>query len=501
MGRKSDSTLPSPTTESPKFPGYTRWLKNVSPEMSWDWSWLVFVRDVLASVTRGDVRKIGISVPPQHGKTEITFRYPLWRMLREPGLRTGLGSYNQKYVNRNSRKARKIARRLGLGFGETDTVDEWELANGSSMVARGAGAGIAGLPLDLFVIDDPFKNRAEADSEAVQQNVYEWYMDDVTPRIQEEGALVIVSTRWGPNDLIGRIQQSPEADNWTWIRLPAVAETQEERDRVAMRTNQPTGLPDPLGRAPGEPLCPERFSLRRLEEKRLTEGVGFESLYQQNPVPRGGLLFSRDWFEVVPMVPSADSVRRVRYWDLAESRKDRSCYTSGVLMASVGSGDARRFYVEDVVRGRWHPKDRNVVMHQTALADRQLAGFVGTWFENPSHDAGNESARDIIAACAGCAVRPDNVSGSGSKELRAEPLAGAAKGRIVYLVAGPWNSAYLTELESFPSGAYKDQVDSSAGAFNKLAVTGGTPEVYRQPERGPRDMPWAAQRGIWGIGR
>lgn len=435
--------------------------------------------------------------------TSQFFRYLLWRMLKAPGTRAGFGAYNQKYANRVSRQARKIARRLGLEFGEADAVDEWELANGSSFVARGTGAGVAGFPFDIFCIDDAFKNRAEADSETTQENAYEWYMDDVTPRIQEDGALVLINVRWGPNDLIGRIQQSPEAHLWTWVRLPAVAETQEERDAVARRTFQPLGQPDPLGRRPGEPLCPERFSLKKLEEKRLTEGEqGFGSIYQGNPVPRGGTMFDRNWYELVPFVPATGHVRRFRYWDLADSRKDRACFTSGVLMASVGFGEARRFYVENVVRGRWHPAERNATIAQTARSDAELPGFERAFFEQPTHDPELSATRAIMAACAGLPVYPHNVSGSGSKELRAEPFAAASKARLVFLVAGPWNSVYLTELEAFPSGTYKDQVDSTTGCYNKLAaVEDSTPEVFQQPTQGPQDWSWAKDRGIWGIGQ
>ena len=158
-------------------------------------------------------------------------------------------------------------------------MDEWALANGSTFIARGAGAGIAGEPLDLLVIDDPFKNRQEADSPTIQERVYEWYMDDVTPRIQERGAVILIHTRWNAGDLIGRIQESEEAPEWRFVVLKALA-----------------GDDDPLGRAPGEALCPARFTREKLEEKQRVEGVGFESLYQQDPIPRGGQFFQRAWF-------------------------------------------------------------------------------------------------------------------------------------------------------------------------------------------------------------
>jgi hypothetical protein len=106
-------------------------------------------------------------------------------MLRTPGLRVGIGTYNQRYANKVSRWTQRIVQQQGYGYEEA--VEDWNLANGSSYIARGAGVGLAGEPVDLFLCDDPFKNREEADSPVVQENVWEWWMDDVTPRIQQTG--------------------------------------------------------------------------------------------------------------------------------------------------------------------------------------------------------------------------------------------------------------------------------------------------------------------------
>lgn len=372
-------------------------------------------------------------------------------MLREPGLRCGIGAHTQRYADKISRWVRKLAIHAGGVIADVNRVDQWELENGSSFIARGVGASIAGEPLDLFMMDDVFGSREDADSPTKQETVYEWYMDDVSPRLQKAAAIVGVNTRWGPGDLFGRILESEEGPEWTYVKLPAIAEED-----------------DPLGRAKGTALCEDRFPLAKLEQKRRIEGVGFESLYQQNPIVRGGSYFRREWFAIVDATPSRSVPRRVRYWDLAMSRKDSACYTSGVLMAKVDDV----VYVEDVIRGRWSPAERNEVMLATAKMDSKIPGFEKTYFESPVFDTGKESKRAILAKLAGYSVRADEVSGS--KEIRAEPMADAAMGGFVKIVAGSWNAAYLTELEGFPKVNYKDQVDSSSGAYNML--TRGTVE-------------------------
>jgi predicted phage terminase large subunit-like protein len=439
------------TASSESLPGYTQWLPKVLPEFRHDWDHLKYVRKQLADVTRSTVDRLAIAWPPQHGKTRnVTVPYPLWRMLKEPGLRAGVGAHTQRYADKISRWVKKLAMRSGCGFGDVSRVDEWELANGSTFISRGAGASIAGEPLDLFLIDDPFGSREDADSPTIQESIYEWYMDDVTPRIQKGGAVIVIHARWGPGDLIGRILDSEEGHEWRYVKLPAIAEEN-----------------DPIGRQPGQALCEDRFPLGKLEQKRRIEGVGFESLYQQNPIPRGGQFFQRVWFgSPVDAVPESAKIKRIRYWDLAASRKDSACFTAGVLLAKTGDKGQERFYVEDVVRGRWVPGERNDVMLQTAQSDKARPGFQRTYFEAPVFDTGKESTKAILARMSGHPVRADNVSGS--KELRAEPLSDAARGGLVKLVTGSWNGAFLTELEGFPKGSYKDQVDSAGGAYNVI---------------------------------
>jgi len=395
--------------------------------------------------------------PPQHGKTsQVTHRYPVWSMIRQAGLRALIAAHTQDYANKLSRECKRVAANAGVKLAGVEREKEWELANGSSLYAVGIGGPLTGRSVDLAVIDDPVKSREEADSEAFRERVWEWYLDDFTTRLQENACVAICMTPWHQDDLAGRILASPEASKWTVLKLPAIAEE---------------GEIDPLGRLPGEPLCPERFTLQTLQERQAANPEGFTSLYQLNPVPRGGLFFERQWFEIVYFVPDDDpDIRRVRAWDLAATKGQTSCFTAGVLLAF--SPLHGKVYVEDVVRGRWAPAERNSVIRQTAEMDANRVNFQCTYFEEQPGGSGVETTDYLISKMIGLPVRADRVTGD--KVTRAIPFSDFARGNGVRVLKGDWNAAYLGELASFPRGMFKDQVDSTSAAFARVYKSRGT---------------------------
>jgi len=138
--------------------------------------------------------------------------------------------------------------------------------------------------------------------------------------------------------------------------------------------------------------------------------------------------------------------------------------TAGVLMLRMRDGT---YVVADVRRGRWSALDRERIIKQTAVTDHELYPMTKIYVEQEGGSGGKESAEASIRMLAGYSAQADRVSGA--KEVRAEPFAAQWQAGNVRLVAAPWNRDYLDEHEHFPGGKYKDQVDASAGAFNKIA--------------------------------
>lgn len=218
------------------------------------------------------------------------------------------------------------------------------------------------------------------------------------------------------------------------------------------------------------PFLPESFE--RTVRQQYTAAFAAQELGGQF-IDGGGTLFRREWFRLVDASPV--QAARVRYWDKAGTEGGGD-YTAGVLVARTPDG---RYWVEDVVRGRWSAGERNAVILATARADAarfRVCGGVAVWVEQEGGSGGKESAQISVRELAGYNVRTETVTGE--KAARAMPLAAQCEAGNVAVVAGAWASEFIEELTAFPDGPHDDQVDGASGAFNKLALGGGS---FRTP--------------------
>lgn len=203
--------------------------------------------------------------------------------------------------------------------------------------------------------------------------------------------------------------------------------------------------------------------------------------------PARGLLFKRHWFEIVDEGP--EKAQRCRYWDLAAT-EDGGAFTAGVLMALADDG----IYIEDVVRGQWSPGQVETVVQQTAEIDGH---DVMVALPQDPGQAGVAQVATYQQLLQGYNVQflrevGDKVDRAKLISAQAEPRGGNKFGRVK-LVRGPWNLAYLKELEAFPDEKIKDQVDATSGAFNKLTGKPHAPYTGMKRIRSPR-----ADTGLYG---
>jgi predicted phage terminase large subunit-like protein len=384
--------------------------------------------------------------PPRHGKTELGLRYHVHRFERDPTHRSIVASYGQKLADKISRKARKLCRARGIALSkERVAADDWETEAGGGLRAVGVGGAVTGMGAHFIDIDDPVKNRQEANSLAVRDATWDWYRDDIYTRMEPGAAIFLRMTRWHEDDLAGRILASEDGPNWTVVKLPALAEDD-----------------DPLGRTPGQALCPERFPEAKLAEYQMILGRSFHALYQQRPTAAEGGQFKREWFNKIEDSPPPRETVSVRWrnWDCA-STQGGGDYTAGVRFCKTRDG---RFWVEHVQRGQWSAHNRDQKILATANSDPRGTRFHREQEPGSSgRDAGEAFARLLAGYIATFTVS------TGSKEDRAEAYAAQLEAGNVSLVRGAWIPAFISEHCDFPNGTHDDQVDAASGGFHKCA--------------------------------
>lgn len=417
---------------------------------------------VLQRVADGELTRVIFLAPPRTGKSEpISRLFPAYWLYRHPEQWVGLTSYTAELATTLSRNARSnyLALQGRQLADDSAAARHWETGQGGGMWAAGFGGSMLGKGMNLGIVDDPIKNAAEAASDIVAKTNSDFWTSTFLTRVEPGGAVVVVLQRWpGAADFVAQLfelENGEEPERWHVVCLEGEKETEplEVPESCTLE-------PDP--RAPGEPLCPERLSVRRMRQMREQSPYFFAAQVQQRPRPRAGVMFPRDMAKIVDAVPI--DVRRVRYWDKAGT-EGGGAFTAGVRMAIDGD---QLIYVEDVERCQHEALARRRLMRVTA----ELDGYaVEQLIEQEPGSSGKDSAADDIRNLAGYTVSAKPASGD--KVLRADPFASQWQAGNVRLVRGPWNKAYLDEVEGFPHAKLKDQTDASSGAYNELAGSGG----------------------------
>lgn len=455
----------------------------------------------------GGMYLAGRELIPTHNSELISRFTPPWYICMWPTKRVILASYEHHFATSWGRKSRTIVANWGPSLfdvhlrKDSKRVDEWYVQPGDAhpgveyggMITAGVGGPITGRGGDLIIIDDYFKNAAEALSKVKRESIWDWYVTTAHTRLEPGGSIICLATRWHHAGLIGRILETAEetGEHWEVIKFPALAEDN-----------------DPLGREKGEALWPERYDADALERIRAMEGRWFEALYQQNPTPEEGGVFKQAWFkyyvnisphEVKPEDGASvnrNLLTRFITVDLATTTKTSSDYT--VVQVWGADRDTRRLYLLDQVRERMEGPD--IIPTITRLHNKHQTRCI--WIESVAF-------QQIIVQQArreGLPVRellPDR-----DKESRAYAATPYFEGGQVYF---PRTAHYTTTLEnellSFPASNHDDQVDALA-----YAVAYAAPKSFKSPNpplpsdpnqqftdrpRLPTGIELRRPRGIW----
>lgn len=403
----------------------------------------------LEAVERGEITRLMITMPPRHGKSMLASEFfPAWYLGRNPDHYVVTATYAQELADDFGRKVKnqiedpafqlifpgvgladdsKSAKRFHIE-GQTGGY-EHSLSQRGAFYAVGVGGPLTGRGAHLLLIDDPVKNREEAESEIIRKKTKDWYTSTAYTRLMPGGRIIIIQTRWHEDDLSGWLLSEHQHEGWSVLNLPAIDEA-------------------------GEALWPDQYNVETLERIRLAIGPrDWSALYQQRPSPESGDYFRREWIHSAEKLPPPETLKVYGGSDYAVT-DDGGDYTCHVV---VGIDPDERVWLLDLWRKQasseeWVETFCDLVAKWKPIGwaeeTGQIKSGVGPWL-----------TKRIIQRRA--YVARETFPTRGDKAIRAQSFRGLIATNGLYIVNdAPFKTDLISEMMSFPVGVNDDQVDA-----------------------------------------
>lgn len=411
----------------------------------------------LQEVDKGNMLRLIITMPPRAGKSQLASKLFIpWLLGRDPYRHVIFATYNETFAEDTGRATRDCLKTnlykqvfpgCGLRAGSA-AADRVQTNEGGIAAFVGVGGSITGRGADFLLIDDPIKDREQADSQSERRKQWDWFTQVAMTRLMTAGSrVVIIMTRWHEDDLIGRLTDptnpcynKEEAKSWKILALPALAEDN-----------------DPLGRARGESLWPERFPVEFLHNARRLNPRGFSALYQGRPTPDDGEFFKKDYLKTYKSNELPKNLRIYVASDHAVSTKQDRDPT---VLLPVGVDEDGVIWVLPDVWWRRQTTD-NVVDAMLEMMKRHKPIF--WWAENGhiSKAIGPFLRKRMVESSIYCSII--EMTPVKDKMTRAQSIqAMSSLGRVRFPEFAQWWPQAEQELLKFPAGRHDDFVDALA---------------------------------------
>jgi predicted phage terminase large subunit-like protein len=405
-----------------------------------------YIGGFLEQVSKGEISRLIINMPPRHGKSEmVTRRFPAWYLGKHPGRFVISASYNADFATDFGREVRQIVSspEYQMLFPGTElrtdsrAADRWNTNGGGAYFAAGVGSGITGRGMHLGIIDDPIKDQEEANSITHLDKVWRWYKTAFKTRMMPGAAIILCMTRWAKSDLVGRVLDD-EGDKWTVINLPALAEED-----------------DVLGRSAGEALWPEWYGIEALQDMFGTlDPREWAALYMGKPIAEGGNLFKGYWWKGYTELPEYETI--VQYWDTAYEVSEGRSYSVCTTWAVCQDG----YYLLHLFRERLEYPELKLKVEQLANKFQPSVILV------EKRASGMSLIQDLQRTTRYSVEAINVVKDKVSRAMGVTAV--CASGRVLIPELAPWADTWKAEMEEFPGGKYDDIVDSTVGAITYM---------------------------------
>lgn len=433
-------------------------------------------------IDKGGKRLI-ITMPPRHGKSmTITETFPSYYLGRFPDNRVIEVSYGDSLAQRFGQKNREKIVEFGKEiFGieisrSNSSKTDWGVQGHiGGMLSLGIGGGATGHGADLLIIDDPIKNREQANSQVYRDKIWDEWADTFYSRLHSGASVIVILTRWHEDDLVGRLlshEYDGDPGEWEVISLPAIAEDES----------------DLLKRKIGEALCPKIKTIEELIDIKTTVGsMSFASLYQQRPSPAEGNIFNRSWWRFYnhnDLPQKFDEI--IQSWDCTFKKLDDNDYVCGQVWGRAGANK----YLLDQIRER-------MGIIGTMNAIRNMSKKWWTCNSILIEDKANGPAVIELLKNEIPGIIP--VEPAGGKIVRAQAASPEVEAGNIYLpnmAQALWIDDFIEECTAFPNGANDDQVDAMTQAINRFrsAKTGSWEDANKFNKSSGFDIGFGSQR-------
>ncbi len=427
--------------------------------------------DAFERVANGDLKRLIINMPPRHTKSEFaSYLLPAWFLGKYPDkkiiqtahtaeLAVGFGRKVRNLVNSPDYKA--IFPDVSLQS-DSKAAGRWNTNQGGDYFAIGVGGAVTGKGADLLIIDDPHSEQEGASADInVFNRTYEWYTSGPRQRLQPNGSIVVVMTRWHNKDLTGQVVDASikrgGADQWEVIELPAI-------------------MPS------GNPLWAEFWKMEELQAlKAELPNSKWMAQYQQDPTSEEGALVKRDWWQVWEGRNPPDCEFVIQSWDTAFMKNQRAdfsaCTTWGV------------FYLEDD-DGMLAPNLILLDAYQERLEFPELKKMAMEKYNAYKPDAfiveAKAAGMPLIfeLRAMGIPVQEYTPSRGNDKISRVNAVSDLFASGVVWAPETRWAEETIEQFAGFPNMEHDDLVDSTTQALLRFRQ-GGFVSLYSDEEDEP----------------